>query len=171
MDQLINDLLSLSRITQVSSNNIIINMKSLVQSIIDENISTEDKEKIKFSITELPECYGDHTLMDQVWSNLIINAIKYSRPKANPVIEIKGYYDNNQIVYCIKDNGVGFNPKYKSKLFGVFQRLHSSDDFEGTGIGLAIVKRIIQKHGGTVWAEGEEGIGATFYFTIPKKVK
>jgi light-regulated signal transduction histidine kinase (bacteriophytochrome) len=108
--------------------------------------------------------------MKQVWTNLIANAIKFSSKEKKPLIKICSYSENGFNVYYVKDNGVGFNPEYTHKLFGVFQRLHKSDDFEGTGVGLAIVQRIIHRHGGKVGAEGEEGKGATFWFSLPVKV-
>ncbi len=107
--------------------------------------------------------------MRQVWANLIANAIKFTSKEKKPSIKIYGHTENGFNVYYVKDNGVGFNPEYAHKLFGVFQRLHKSDDFEGTGVGLAIVQRIIHRHGGKVWAEGAEGKGATFWFSLPVK--
>ena len=107
--------------------------------------------------------------MRQVWTNLIANAVKFSSKEKKPSVKICGRVENGFNIYYVKDNGVGFNPEYAHKLFGVFQRLHKSDDFEGTGVGLAIVQRIIHRHGGKVWAEGEEGKGATFYFSLPVK--
>jgi light-regulated signal transduction histidine kinase (bacteriophytochrome) len=107
--------------------------------------------------------------MRQVWANLIANAIKFSSKEKKPSIKVCGITENGFNVYYVKDNGVGFNPEYAHKLFGVFQRLHKSDDFEGTGVGLAIIQRIIHRHGGKVWAESEEGKGATFYFSLSVK--
>jgi light-regulated signal transduction histidine kinase (bacteriophytochrome) len=117
----------------------------------------------------MPIAYGDATLLRQVWSNLLSNAIKYTLPKDERHIEVGGYPKDGMNVYYVKDNGVGFNPEYTHKLFGVFQRLHKADEFEGTGVGLAIVQRIIQRHGGLAWAEGKIGQGATIYFSIPVK--
>ena len=107
--------------------------------------------------------------MRQVWSNLISNAIKYTLPKEERRIEIGSRVENGMNIYYIKDTGVGFNPDYTHKLFGLFQRLHKAEEFEGTGVGLAIVQRIIHRHGGRVWAEGKVNAGATFWFSLPNK--
>lgn len=123
---------------------------------------------IQILIHPLLMAYADYSLMSRVLTNLLSNAIKYSGTKENPCIEISSFHNNNNIVYCIKDNGVGFDMKYYDKLFGVFQRLHNPREFEGTGVGLALMKRIILKHGGTIWAEAEVGKGAAFYFTVNK---
>jgi two-component system sensor histidine kinase/response regulator len=104
-----------------------------------------------------------------VWINLISNSLKYSSKKEKPVIEIGSYKKNNHIIYFVKDNGVGFDMKYSNKLYGVFQRLHDPLEYQGTGVGLALVKRITNKHNGEVWAEGIENQGATFYFSLPSK--
>ena len=112
---------------------------------------------------------ADVVLLKQVWLNLLTNAIKFTKNAEKPEIVIGAEIADKFINYYVKDNGVGFNPEYKDKLFGVFQRLHKAEDFEGTGVGLAIVKRIIKRHGGKVWAESEEGKGATFYFSLPQK--
>jgi light-regulated signal transduction histidine kinase (bacteriophytochrome) len=108
--------------------------------------------------------------MRHVWSNLISNAIKYSSKVENPMITIKSTENEHDLIYSVIDNGVGFDMKYSHKLFGVFQRLHNKTDFDGTGVGLALVQRIVAKHGGKVWAEGVENTGATFYFSIPKTI-
>jgi light-regulated signal transduction histidine kinase (bacteriophytochrome) len=123
---------------------------------------------VDWNIPSLPEVFGDYNLLRQVWINLFDNALKYSgrRKKAKIVVGLKE--EINEVIFYVKDNGVGFNMKYSFKLFGVFQRLHSENQFDGTGIGLANVRRIISRHGGKTWAESEEGKGATFYFSIPK---
>jgi light-regulated signal transduction histidine kinase (bacteriophytochrome) len=117
----------------------------------------------------MPKATADHRLVEQVWVNLLSNAIKYSAGREQPVVQVGALpiHDQGQNVYFVKDNGVGFDPAYKDKLFGVFQRLHRDDEFEGTGVGLAIVQRIVHRHGGRVWGEGRLGEGATFYFTLP----
>jgi signal transduction histidine kinase len=120
----------------------------------------------------LPDSNGDPNAIRQVWINLISNAIKYSRNNKEPNIEIGSFNDlslPNQQIFFIKDNGVGFDEKYKNKLFKVFQRLHAADQFEGTGVGLAIVEKVISKHGGKVWTEAEVNKGACFYFSLPLK--
>ena len=126
-------------------------------------------EKIEFNLAPLPPTEGDPALIRQVFVNLLSNAKKYSRLRDRAVIEVNGYSENGDQVYYVKDNGVGFDMAYANKLFGVFQRLHSVEEFEGTGVGLAIVQRIIHRHGGRVWAEAKLNEGATFYFTLPNK--
>jgi light-regulated signal transduction histidine kinase (bacteriophytochrome) len=129
--------------------------------------SPTERKRIKLNIGKLQKAYGDVTLFGQVWTNLISNAIKYSSKKDVSEISIGSKIAGDMIICFIKDNGVGFDMQYAHKLFGVFQRLHSEADFEGNGVGLAIIKRIVLKHGGKVWAEGEVGKGATFYFSLP----
>jgi light-regulated signal transduction histidine kinase (bacteriophytochrome) len=137
--------------------------------MLNEVVSPETQEKIRVKIGILPEIYADSTFIKLVWINLISNAVKFSSKEMIPEINIGGYSENEFNIYYIKDNGVGFDPKYSSKLFGVFQRLHKTSEFEGTGVGLAIVQRIVHRHGGKVWAEGKVGKGATFYFSLPVK--
>jgi light-regulated signal transduction histidine kinase (bacteriophytochrome) len=117
-------------------------------------------------VAELPTVEGDPGLLRQVFANLLSNSVKYSRPREHAVIEIGLRVMNDESVIYIRDNGVGFNMKYADKLFGVFQRLHRAEEFEGTGVGLAIVERVIKRHGGHIWAESELDKGATFYFTL-----
>jgi two-component system, sensor histidine kinase and response regulator len=132
-------------------------------------ISNSVNHKAEIRLGHIDPTFADHTLLTQVWINLISNAIKYSAKKENPVVEIGSQRSEKNIVYYVKDNGAGFNMDYVDKLFGVFQRLHKSDEFEGTGVGLAIVQRIITRHGGRVWAEAKVNEGATFYFSLPIK--
>jgi PAS domain S-box-containing protein len=166
MDRLIIDLLAISRATRIEMNFSLINMTALVNLIYQEISAPTVREQISFSVLSLPDAHGDATLLRQVWTNLISNAIKYTMPMQERQIEVGSYRENDMNVYYVKDNGVGFDPNYTHKLFGVFQRLHKSEDFEGTGVGLAIVQRIIQRHGGKVWAEGLLNQGATFSFTL-----
>ena len=115
----------------------------------------------------MPAGYGDRSLLKQVWANLMQNALKYSSKRDRPRVAIGGRADGAETVYWVRDNGVGFDMKYYDKLFGVFQRLHGADEFPGTGIGLAIVQRVVARHGGRVWGEGKTGEGAVFYFALP----
>jgi PAS domain S-box-containing protein len=167
MDRLITDLLALSRVTRAEMIPLRFDMTALARSACQEIVTPAAQQTFRVTIAPLPEAYGDPTLMRQVWNNLISNAIKYTRLKLEPCVEIGGYADEHQNVYYVKDNGIGFNPEYAHKLFGVFQRLQNAKDFEGSGVGLAIVQRIVQRHSGRVWAEGQIGLGATFYFTLP----
>jgi PAS domain S-box-containing protein len=167
MDKLITDILAFSRITRSEHKKSKVDMTKMALSMFNEAASPEIQERMKFVLGELPESSADPIYIKQVWINLISNAIKFSSQKKKPEIKIDGYVEEGFNVYYVKDNGVGFNPEYSDKLFGVFQRLHKADEFEGTGVGLAIVQRIIHRHGGSVWAEGKEGKGATFYFSLP----
>lgn len=144
-------------------------MKKLTESCVEELLVHEPANKYNVHIGDLHACKGDQSLLKQVWLNLISNAIKYSSRSLHPHITISSKEDNFSCTYFIKDNGVGFNSVYADKLFKVFQRLHSDEMFEGNGIGLALVKRIITKHKGGTGAESLEGKGATFFFSIPKR--
>jgi signal transduction histidine kinase len=166
MGKLIDELLNLSYQGRKELAVEIVDMDTTVRSVIREQLLLSHRP-IDINIKTLLPAVCDSTLIRQVWSNLISNAIKYSAKKERPCIEIDSHYENNLIVYCIKDNGVGFDMKYADKLFGVFQRLHGLKEFEGSGVGLALVQRVIVKHGGKVWAEAEEGKGAAFYFALP----
>jgi len=170
MGRLIDDLLSFSRMGRQELVKLRINTGELVrQIIVEQNGQHEKNQPVNWLIGELPPSFGDQNTMRQVWVNLISNAVKYSGKVTQPVIEIGASAKEHMTTFWIKDNGVGFDPKYKAKLFKVFQRLHSHSDFEGTGIGLAIVEKIISRHGGEVWADAEPVKGATFYFSIPNK--
>ena len=138
----------------------------MVQEVISDLKLESEGRQVEWRVSSLPFVECDRSLIKQVIQNLLSNALKYSRPRASAVIEIGQQQENERSVVFVRDNGVGFNMKYADKLFGVFQRLHRSEDFEGTGVGLATVQRIIHKHGGRVWAEAELDKGATFYFTI-----
>jgi signal transduction histidine kinase len=168
MGALVDDLLAFSRIGRVEMRLLPIDMETLVKSTFYELTSSEDRGRIKFSITPMDRTQGDPTLIRQVWINLLSNAVKFLSKKEQGIIEVKAESQRNEIIYSIRDNGVGFDMAYADKLFGVFQRLHSAKEFEGTGVGLAIAERIIQRHGGRIWAEGKVNEGAVFYFSLPK---
>ncbi|WP_299579577.1 ATP-binding protein [Mucilaginibacter sp.] len=169
MGKLIDDLLSFSRLGKKDLTLTTINMQQMAESVVNDLLQHEPEDKYRIIITSLPPVETDAVMIKQVFLNLISNAIKYSAKKDTPEIEIGFKDEETQITYYIKDNGAGFDMAYANKLFGVFQRLHSQEEFEGTGVGLALVKRIIDKHKGEIWAEGEERNGATFYFSLPKK--
>jgi light-regulated signal transduction histidine kinase (bacteriophytochrome) len=141
-------------------------MERMVKSIIDDELLLNNKH-FKVTYQQILQANCDNGLIRQVWINLISNAIKYSGKQENPHITIGSYQKENYITYFVKDNGVGFDMKYAGKLFGVFQRLHKATEFEGTGVGLALVQRIISKHGGKVWAHSEINKGSIFYFSLP----
>lgn len=143
-------------------------MGEMVANIQQELTADESNRDIQFLVGTLHTALSDAVTIKQVWINLISNAIKYTRRNPKTIIEIGSEQTGNEIIYHIKDNGVGFDMQYANKLFGVFQRLHSDRDFEGTGVGLAIVHRIITRQGGKVWAESKVNEGATFYFSLPK---
>lgn len=170
MDQLIADLLSLSMVTRIEMKPGRVGMAMLANSVFHEIADDETKQKFSFSVVSVPDAHADAVLMRQVWQNLISNAIKYSMKSKSQKIEVGGRTEGKNNVYYVKDFGAGFDPRYKHKLFQVFQRLHATEEFEGTGVGLAVVQRIVHRHGGTVWAEGAVGKGATFYFSVPLKI-
>jgi PAS domain S-box-containing protein len=168
MDQLITDLLNLSRVSRTELNYTEVNIQKMVSDIFNETATVDQKNAFTFNMKELPPAFADQRLIAQVWQNLIDNALKYSSNSQHKYIEIGAKNDETMIRYYIKDKGAGFNPKYIDKLFGVFQRLHNEEEFEGNGIGLAIVKRIITHHGGEVFATGNPDQGAIFHFSLPK---
>jgi signal transduction histidine kinase len=169
MGQLIDDLLAFSRLGRTDLTTGPVDMKELAQIVADEIKRAEAGRNgsLEIRIDPLPPASGDRGLLRQVMSNLLQNAAKFTRDRPSARIEIGARPDGGQTAYYVKDNGAGFDARYADKLFGVFQRLHSTEQFDGTGVGLAIVKRIVQRHGGRVWAEGAVNQGATFYFTLP----
>ena len=169
MGKLIDDLLSFSRLSRKEIQPARVDMKALAYSVFGELTQETDHERINFKIGKLPSADGDPALLHQVWVNLISNAIKFTSKVDPAVIEVGLKRSDDELIYYVRDNGAGFDIQYVDKMFGVFQRLHSDDEFEGTGVGLAIVQRIIQRHGGRVWAEGEVGKGATLYFSLPRE--
>jgi light-regulated signal transduction histidine kinase (bacteriophytochrome) len=169
MGDLIDDLLAFSRIGRAETQKTVVSLAQLVREAITEVRQDAEGRNIVWKIGARPEFYGDRSMLRLVMVNLISNAIKFTRTRAQAEIEI-GSTDGNKddLVVFVRDNGVGFDMKYVHKLFGVFQRLHDSDAFEGAGIGLATVQRIIHRHGGKVWGEGVVDSGATFYFSAPR---
>lgn len=166
MGKLIDDLLTFSRLGRSEMNPSAVNMAALARSVFFELTAPETRQRIDFRIDELPSSVADPPLIRQVWVNLLSNAVKFSSKKQRALIEISAESKGDDIIYSVRDDGTGFDMQYADKLFGVFQRLHSTKEFEGTGVGLAIVQRIIHRHGGRVWAEGAVGKGAAFHFTI-----
>jgi light-regulated signal transduction histidine kinase (bacteriophytochrome) len=169
MGNLIDDLLTFSRLGRKPIEPSELDVGHIVKSLLDRLQAQHEGPKAELRIGSLPNARGDRALLEQVWANLISNALKYSSKRDHPVIEIAAISEENEFVYFVRDNGAGFDPRYRSKLFGVFQRLHSASEFDGTGVGLALVHRIVVRHGGRVWAEGEPDKGATFYFTLPRE--
>jgi light-regulated signal transduction histidine kinase (bacteriophytochrome) len=167
MHILIDDLLKFSKFGKKEINKFAVDMAACVNKVVEE-LNEANTHTATFAINMLLPAEGEESLLKQVWVNLISNAIKYSAKKQHPKIQIGSYEEGKSIVYFVKDNGAGFDMQYADRLFGVFQRLHRSSDFEGSGIGLATVRRIITRHQGAVWAEAKPEEGATFYFSLPK---
>jgi light-regulated signal transduction histidine kinase (bacteriophytochrome) len=167
MGVLIDDLLTFSRLGRNGVFKTSVDMNTVVEHVVKE-LTVLTAHKATITIQELPPALADHALISQVWLNLISNAIKYSVYAPDPIIEISCVPNPTETIYSISDNGVGFDMQYAHKLFGVFQRLHDTEEFEGTGVGLALVHRIIKKHGGKIWATAEINKGATFHFSLPK---
>lgn len=168
MGLLIDDLLAFSRLGRGALYPQPVYVRGLLEDIIVSFAAEASSRKVAWHIGTLPDCTADYAMLRQVFANLIENALKYSRIREETVIEMAGRVDSGDVVYWVGDNGVGFDMKYANKLFGIFNRLHHDDEVEGTGIGLAIVQRVVQRHGGRVWAEAEAGKGAKFYFSIPQ---
>jgi light-regulated signal transduction histidine kinase (bacteriophytochrome) len=166
MGALIDDLLTFSRLNRQPLKKQTVLMPALVSVALEELGYPPAERHIDLRIAELAPCLGDPVLLKQVWINLLSNAIKYTRPRDPAVIEIGCTRHNGEAVYFVRDNGTGFDMQYAHKLFGVFQRLHRAEDYEGTGVGLAIVQRIVHRHGGKVWVDATIDCGATFYFTL-----
>ena len=169
MARLIDDLLAFSRLGRKPLAVAEIDMNDLVRQIVADALDGAPDRRMEFRVAELPQAIADRTLVEQVWVNLISNAVKYTRETGDAIISIDGTIKPDQIVYRISDNGIGLDMKFASKLFGVFQRFHSASEFEGTGVGLALVRRIVVRHGGWIGAEGRPGVGATFEFALPRR--
>lgn len=167
MARLIADLLSFSRVGRFEISRQVVSMTEIARSVVDELQSRDDCGGIEFQLEPLPSAVGDEAMLRQVWMNLLSNALKFTLPKGAGRIEVSALSREGENVYQVKDSGIGFDGEFADKLFGIFQRLHSPAEFEGSGVGLAIVQRIVTRHGGKTWAEGVKGEGATFYFSLP----
>jgi signal transduction histidine kinase len=169
MGLLIDDLLAFSRLGRQSVEPIELDMTDMARRMFERIKSQNGGSRAELKLGPLPSVVGDRALLDQVWANLVGNAIKYSGKREQPVVEIGAVSDEREHIYYVRDNGAGFDPRYKHKLFGVFQRLHDASEFSGTGVGLALVQRIVLRHHGRVWAEGKPDQGASFYFALPRE--
>jgi two-component system sensor histidine kinase/response regulator len=167
MGELIEDLLRLSRLGREPLQKRSIDMRGLVQQVVGELHAAEAARSLDIRIGELPAAQADPSLLRQVWVNLVANALKFTRRRQRALIEIGGAARAGDKLYSIRDNGAGFDPRRAERLFGIFQRLHPAKDYEGTGVGLSIARRIIERHGGSIWAESEPDQGAAFHFTLP----
>lgn len=167
MGRLIDDLLAFSRLGRQELNRADVDMTALAARAARQCADAEPERSVRLELGVLPPARGDAAMLFQVWTNLLSNAWKYTRPRVDAVVEIGGAVEDGADVYWIKDNGVGFDPRHAGKLFGVFSRLHGADEFEGTGVGLALVRRVVERHGGRVSAHGAVGAGAEFRFTLP----
>jgi light-regulated signal transduction histidine kinase (bacteriophytochrome) len=167
MGQLVDDLLAFSQLGRQKLESSDINMTAMAQAVFEEQAAQASTRVFQLEVKPLPTAHGDRAMIRVVFGNLISNAIKFTAPRNPAVIEIGSRQEDGQAVYYVKDNGVGFDMKYAHKLFGVFQRVHSAEEFEGTGVGLALIQRVIHRHGGRVWAEGKVNDGATFSFSLP----
>ncbi|MBS1188631.1 MAG: hypothetical protein H6R10_423 [Rhodocyclaceae bacterium] len=167
MGQLIGDILAFSRMARQEMAQRTVDMEAMAREVAEEVRQSEPERAIEFAFSPLPPARGDPALLRQVWANLLGNAVKFTRQRPVARIEVGGRTEGGEAIYWVKDNGAGFDMQYAGKLFGVFQRLHRQDEFEGTGVGLAIVQRILQRHGGRIWGEGTPGSGAIFHFALP----
>ena len=171
MGLLIDDLLALARFSRQPIVASLVDMTALARATLDEALRAEPDRMITSSLRALPSIVGDEGLLRQVWLNIYSNAVKYTRGQPSAAIETTATETNDEVVYVVKDNGAGFDMRHANKLFGTFERLHTAKEFEGTGIGLALVSRIVKRHGGRVWGHGEIGQGAIFSFALPKPKK
>jgi len=169
MGLLIDDLLAFSQLGRKAMKMAELDMTALARTTYQGLNGQHGEPQAELHLGSLPHAKGDRVLLGQVWANLLANALKFSSKQEKPLIEVSAISDEKEHVYFVRDNGAGFDPRYQSKLFGVFQRLHNASEFPGTGVGLALVQRIVVRHGGRVWADSKPGEGATFYFTLPKE--
>jgi light-regulated signal transduction histidine kinase (bacteriophytochrome) len=166
--QLVDDLLAFSRMGRSAMRSVRVEMNKLLDEVRSDLAPDLAGRTIDWQVSKLPSAQGDPALLRLVWINLLSNAIKFTAKRPSARIEISSAGQDDQTLYTVRDDGAGFDPAYMDKLFGVFQRLHSAEEFEGTGIGLATVRRIVARHGGKIWAESQPGRGAAFHFTLPK---
>jgi len=169
MGNLIDDLLAFSRMGRTALRLKRLDMTHLAKTVAGELTAASNLPNVDVTVGDLPAAHGDLSTLRQVWVNLISNAVKYSGTRNPATIEISGRTEAEEHIYSVKDNGVGFDMRYAGKLFGVFQRLHAASEFEGTGVGLALVQRIVHRHGGRIWAEAKPDEGATFHFALPNE--
>ena len=166
MNEIIDSLLKFSRLNRQPVKRQGIDMKIMAKEEMEKLREHEPDQKVEFTLADLPPIHADPSLVRQIWTNLLSNALKYSRKRETSQVEVGFQAGEHETTYFVRDNGAGFDMTYMDKLFAPFQRLHTIDEYPGTGIGLATVRRIIHRHGGKVWAEGQTGKGATFYFSI-----
>lgn len=166
MGQLVDDLLAFARLSQQPLKKQAVSSAEVVRQCLEELRGDQQGRRLQIGVGDLPPCEADPALLKQVWINLLSNALKYTRERNPAVIEIGAQRGDRACVFFVRDNGVGFDMQYADKLFGVFQRLHRLEEYDGTGVGLAIVQRVVHRHGGRVWAEAAPDKGATFYFTL-----
>jgi light-regulated signal transduction histidine kinase (bacteriophytochrome) len=167
MGKLIDELLNFSRLGRSDMVTVQIDMQEMAKNCFEELVPVDKRQHIGFTLGDLHPVSGDAGMIRQVWLNLFSNALKFSSNRSNPLITVGSRKEDHKVIFTVQDNGAGFDMKYAEKLFGVFHRLHGNNEFEGTGVGLAIVHRIVTRHGGDVWAEGQVNNGASFSFSIP----
>lgn len=168
MGQLIDDLLAFSRLGRQALERVELDMGELAEGAFERLRQQSPSQEAELRMSRLPPAMADRSLMENVWANLLSNAVKFSSQKETPVVEVGAIVGEDQNIYYVRDNGAGFDPRYSDKLFGVFQRLHDESEFPGTGVGLALVQRIVARHGGRIWADSSPGDGATFHFSLPR---
>jgi two-component system, sensor histidine kinase and response regulator len=171
MDEMIAGLLAFSHATRQPLNLVLLDMTPLVRAAVAEARVAHPNPQARVEIGDLPRAAADPSVIRHVWSNLIGNAFKYSAQRAEPLVRITGRVEGEEIIFKVEDNGAGFDMQYAGKLFGVFKRLHTSKEFQGTGVGLAVAYRIVTRHGGRIWAQAAPDAGACFQFSLPASVR
>jgi signal transduction histidine kinase len=173
MDQMIEDLLKFCRLSRATPNRYRIDLDGIARRLVDDLLTADPHRHVEVRLDPLPDCLGDPSLIEQVMANLLANAFKFTRDRGDPQVAVGSYLARAggacEQVYFVRDNGAGFNTQYSDRLFGVFQRLHSQDQYPGTGVGLSIARRILERHGGRIWADSAPGKGATFFFTVGRQ--